>query len=130
MTGYHISIGYLSSGDKDEAWVALKDVVAKLCAEPAIIGMEALRYGMRAENVREYAEAYRSFSVETGRTEDSTLVIKEADPDDPESYHQVMQLAGGGGESRGLKEAMRRAFCRLVLEEMHRQEYEININVA
>lgn len=130
MTGYHISIGYLSGGDKDEAWATLKEVVAKLCAEPAAVAMEALKYGMPPDRVREYAEPYRSFSAATGRTEDSTLVIKEADPDDPESYHQVMQLAGGGGESRGLKEATRRAFCRLVLKEMHKREYEININVS
>ncbi len=130
MTGYHISIGYLSDGDKDEAWAALKEVVAALCAEPSRIAVEAVRYGMRPNQAEEHAEAYRSFSPKTGRTEDSTLVIKERDFEDEDSYPQVMQLASGGGESRVLKEAMRRAFCRLALEEMHKRGLEININVA
>jgi len=130
MTGYHITIGYLSGADKGEAWEVLKREVAELCAEPAIIAHELLRHGMDVNRVREYAEAYRSFSPETGRTEDSTLVIKERDLDDEESEPQVMQLASGGGRSRTLKEATRRAVCRLLLERMHRRGIEININVA
>lgn len=37
MTGYHISIGYLSGGkyDKEEAWEILKQVVLELCNAPA-----------------------------------------------------------------------------------------------
>lgn len=130
MTGYHITIGYLSAADKDEAWRVLKGVVASLCADPTRIAAEAGCFGMSPAVASEYAEAYRSFSSKNGRTEDSTLVILERDATTPESEPQVMQLASGGGFERGAKEATRRAFCRLVMNEMHKLEYEININVA
>lgn len=129
MTGYHISIGYLSGYDKDEAWEVLKRVVLELCNAPARIAEEAMRFGMDGAVAREYAEAYRGASLETHGTEDSTLRIiekNEAEGTPP----QIMQLAGGSGPSRLYKEQMRRAFCRLVMYEMHKLEIEININVA
>lgn len=130
MTGYHISIGYLSGDDNDKAWAMLKRIVADLCAKPEVIAEEAMAFGMRPETAKEYAESYRSFSLETGRTEDSTLVVKERDLDDEDSYVQIMQLASGRGVSRTNKEAMRRAVCRILMREMHKRGLEININVA
>lgn len=130
MTGYHITIGYLSGYDKDEAWGVLKRTVARVCANPELIAAEAHELAMPLEVAREYAESYRSFSADTGRTEDSTLTIKEKDPKDSDSEPQVMQLASGGGSSRAIKEAMRRAVCRIVMREMHGLGIEININVA
>lgn len=131
MTGYHISIGYLSGGayDKDEAWEILKTVVLDLCHAPARIADEAVSFGMLLAQALEYAEPYTSASVENRGTEDSTLRIIEKN--EAEGTHaQIMQLAGGADPSRSLKEAMRRAFCRLVMQEMHKREIEININVA
>lgn len=127
MTGYHISIGYLSGYDKDEAWEVLKKVVLDLCHNPHHLVDEAVAFGMNPASAAEYAAAYVNASEETRGTEDSTLRIIEAKDGDPP---QIMQLAGGGGESRTIKEAMRRAFCRLVMREMHKLEIEINVNVA
>lgn len=129
MTGYHISIGYLSGYDKEEAWEVLKRVVLELCNAPARIAEEAMRFGMNGAVAREYAEAYRGASLESRGTEDSTLRIIEANPVE-ETKPEIMQLASGGGPSRIYKEQMRRAFCRLVMDEMHKLEIEININVA
>lgn len=129
MTGYHISIGYLSGYDKDEAWKVLKMTVLDLCHNPHHLVDEAVRFGVDPRTACEYAAAYVGASEATQGTEDSTLRIiekNEAEGTPP----QIMQLAGGSGESRTIKEAMRRAFCRIVMREMHKLEIEININVA
>lgn len=130
MTGYHISVGYQSGGpDKDEAWEILKRVVLDLCNAPALIADEAITFGMDRATAIEYADAYVGASEATRGTEDSTLRIIEANAAE-ETPAQIMQLAGGAGPSRPIKEAMRRAFCRLVMTEMHKLGIEININVA
>lgn len=128
MTGYHISIGYLSGADKDEAWIALKRVVLELCHNIARIADEAACFGMSTKVANEYALAYQDATEEQHGTKDSTLrIIERKGENDPP---QVMQLAGGSGESRDIKEEMRRAFCRLVMHDMHQLGLEININVA
>lgn len=130
MTGYHISVGYQSGGpDKDEAWEILKRVVLDLCHAPARIADEAISYGMDRASAIEYANAYVGASEAWRGTEDSTLRIIEANAAE-DTPPQIMQLAGGAGPSRTIKEAMRRAFCRLVMAEMHKLGIEININVA
>ena len=130
MTGYHISIGYMSGGpDKEEAWGILKEVVLDLCNAPARIADEAIFFGMERASAVEYASAYVGASIANRGTEDSTLRIIEADGKE-KTPPQIMQLAGGADPSRSIKEAMRRAFCRLVMYEMHKREIEININVA
>lgn len=130
MTGYHISIGYQSGGpDKEEAWEILKRVVLEICNRPHYLIDEAVRFGMQPREAHEYAGAYASACVEYAGTEDSTLRIIEG-PRAEGNPPQIMMLAGGSGESRTIKEAMRRAFCRTVMDEMHKRGIEININVA
>jgi|ERR1043165_2461901 hypothetical protein len=131
MTGYHISIGYLSGGpyDKEDAWEILKQVALDLCNAPARIADEAISFGMNRDIATEYAAAYVGASIATRGTEDSTLRIIEANEKEG-TAPQIMQLAGGADPSRSIKEAIRRAFCRLVMYEMHKREIEININVA
>ena len=117
MTGYHISIGYQSSSDKDDAKQALLEVVDGICKYPMQIVYEARRLGDAVPD--EYAESYSKPWADAS----ISIIDKEGD-------FQVMQLASGGGIERGYKEAMRRAFCRLVLEAMHKKKMEININVS
>lgn len=128
MTSYHISIGYLSGYDKDEAWEVLKKVVLDLCHNPHHLMDELVLFGMNPRVASECAAAYVGASEATRGTGDSTLRIIEADNEG--NPPQIMQLAGGDGEWREYKEATRRAFCRLVMREMHKLEIEINVNVA
>jgi hypothetical protein len=58
------------------------------------------------------AQAYQS--------DDGTLVINHQE-------HYILQLASG---DRMLKEHVRRAFCRLVIEDMHRQGIEVCLQVS
>lgn len=127
MTGYHITVAYLSGYDRGEAWQVLKRTTLELCHNWQRIAQEAQRHGMAGNVAAEYAMAYKDAGDATRGTEDSTLMIIGAKDDEPP---QIMQLADGEGSSRTIKEAMRRAFCRLVMEDMHRLGIEININVA
>jgi hypothetical protein len=61
---------------------------------------------------------------------DEDLTIKILDsPKDP-ARRQIQQLASGYGKWRTIKEELRRAFCRLVLAEMHKRGMEVDIFVA
>ncbi len=120
MTGYHIEVGYNSVHSKDEVAEKLREVAKAICAKPETILAEVKRVEGR-DIPESYAESYRE------PWQDATIKIIEASADRP---MQVMQLASGGGESRDYKEAMRRAFCRLVLEAMHREQMEVSVVVA
>jgi len=123
MTGYHITLGYMSNrndGANREVWQEVVRLALNICDSPELIASEAVALGMSPATAREYAQAYKERF-------DSTIRFKEADGDSPA---QIMQLAGGAGPSRSIKEAMRRAFCRLLMHECHKREIEINVNVA
>lgn len=127
MRGYYLDIGY--SDNPEEAWKELRRHVVHLCAHPERIATEASRLGcpeeLEGEMLADYAERYRD-------REDYTIFIQEtalatlADPGSP----YVVQFASGGGPGRVLKEHLRRAFCRLVIEHMHRQGIEVNLRVS
>jgi hypothetical protein len=131
-TGYHISIGYNSGiscparliGDagKTEAWGILKSVVEKLCGEPDRIIAEARAYGApeccatgpECCTLQNHADRYKLPWT------DRTIYFDE-------KRQEVIQMASG---DRLVKEHIRRAFCRLVMQEMHKHNIEINITVA
>lgn len=121
MTGYHIEVGYNSCFSKGEVAEKLCHVVQSICAKPETILAEIKR--VEGKDVPpEYAESYHE------PWQDATVkIIKDEEGDGL----QVMQLASGGGESRDYKESMRRAFCRMVLEAMHREQMgEVSVVVA
>jgi hypothetical protein len=121
VTGYHISIGYNSNGRQD-AWALLMETVEEVCAAPGHIIAEVKRETLEWKDaeLQEYVERYKA-------RDDSTLTIT---PPDGDKDGEVMQLAGGGGESRRIKEAVRRAFCRLVVLRMHKLGIEVDLTVA
>lgn len=122
-TGYHIEIGYNSAHNRDDAWTELKAVVERLRHQPDLIVAEVRREqpGLASDDVlRDYAESY-------GPDLDLTLKVIEAVG---ERRPEIYQSASGGGESRDIKEAMRRAFARLVIFEMHKQGIEVNFVVT
>lgn len=118
VTGYTIEIGYLSAGAKEQAWGRLRAVALDICEHPERITDEVFR--LEPANVREvvseYAQSYKD-------RVDLTIHFYNDE-------HCIRQLASGGGESRDLKEACRRAMCRLLLEAMHRERIELSIIVS
>lgn len=124
MTGYYIELGYMShSVPGPEPWKQIVDFAKKLCDQPCRIAIEAERHGMRIETANEYAASYKEQA-------DLTIQFKDAEPDEDGHKARIVQLASGGGIERDHKEAMRRAFCRLVMEFAHSRQIEVNIYVA
>ncbi len=121
MTGYSFSIGYLSGasykGDTDEAWQELVKCVETLRTQPERIVTEARR--LDAPEHCEHGCCTLFSLAQAYQNHDATLVIHH-------DAHTIDQYASG---DRMVKEHVRRAFCRLVLEDMHRKGIEINLKV-
>ena len=122
MTGYIISVGYNSAGNAKDVWKELRETAIKLKKEWKSIANEVKRVEDFAEmelfgdEVDQYAKFYKN-------SDDLTMVI-----DDKKQY--IYQAASGGSRQRDIKEMLRRAVCRLILESMHKKKMEVNISVS
>jgi hypothetical protein len=123
MTGYEITVGYNSAQSKDDVSDTLAHVVSELRKNQSAIKDEVVRVEgpwKGEESLDDYAAMYLPAN------EDATFKVRK----DEDGHTLVYQCASGGGESRALKEAMRRAFSRLVIQEMHKRGMEVNLNVT
>lgn len=127
MHGYYMSIGYISGAtcaeNKEDAWPILKQVVMDLCGKTDEIIREAMAFmaptSCNGYSIEEHAEAYK------GNQGKIIKYYEGGDADDgPE---QCVSFLCGATDA--LKEHVRRAFCRLVLYEMHRRGIEVNLEV-
>ena len=125
-TLYAISVGYNSSFQEEDVWHKLVEVVNELRNNSQRIIDEVFRLesDVNKETIKSLAEMYDCFKG----NEDLTLRIVVPDKEDERRY--IMQSASGGRDWRKAKESCRRAFCRLVLEEIHKNKMEINIDVS
>jgi len=125
-TTYIIQIGYLSGASTqishDEAWKILKEYTARLSRQPQIIHDEAVKFGAPetcpcgcGATLMEHCEIYGE-----DHNPGIPLIIDD-------QRQQIVQLASG---SRTMKEHVRRAFCRLLIYEMHRHGIEVNLTVG
>ncbi len=121
MTGYTFSIGYISGhsykGDKDDAWLELVIVTEALKKRPDRIVAEARRLNA-PEQCEQGCCTLMSLAGAYQHT-DATIVIQHEE-------QTIDQYASG---DRMLKEHVRRAFCRLLIEDMHRLGIEVNLKV-
>lgn len=126
MTGYHVSIGYngATRTDYDNMWEALKASARNVADDPQRIVKEARRLGS-PENCSKgccpldaYADNYALPFSSPGHP---VNVLEDGEA------KQIMQLASTGDE---IKYHVRRAYIRLLIEEMHRQEIEVNLIVG
>jgi hypothetical protein len=132
-TSYIIGIGYNSGASCDfkftssngffaEAWELLKSVVIEICNNPNRIVEEARKFsaaetcanGTTCCTLEGHAEKYRIPWT------DRTIAFDE-------KKKEVVQMASG---DRLVKEHIRRAFCRLVINEMHKHNIEVNLMVV
>jgi hypothetical protein len=129
MTGYYLSSGYNSGysvreGAPVDGWEKLKEIALRLCSQPEKIVDEAIKFGAPPIcedgccTLLDYAMRYQP-------QDDGTFKIHESENDDDEAY--IAMHASG---DRELKEHIRRAFCRLVIYEMHKLGLEVNLSVA
>ena len=127
MVGYHITLGYngATRTDYDEMWEVLKRKTREICNDPAAIIAEARRLGAPEScskgccNLDTYADNYAESFDSYGHP----ISIIDRGEDD----RQIMQLAS---TDDAIKYHVRRAFVRLLIEAMHREEIEVNVVVA
>lgn len=132
MTGYYLELGYnsaLGAPQTKNAWTTLKAVFQNVISNPDRVLAEVLRLEPAAgpQSIREMAEWYTA-----AERDDLTFkVVEKTDPDEHEAPVQhIYQYASGGGPDRYTKESVRRAVCRLVIEDMHRLKIEVNLRVS
>ena len=130
--GYYISLGYDSGSSrdvsikKDERWAKLRELALEIAADPSKLEIEA-RLGGSPPLVDEEGTKLLRYA--------QALVIDLASKDNPcvrlndEAEQIEMMCSGGGVKSRGMKEHVRRAFCRLVIQKAHRLGLEVNLGV-
>jgi hypothetical protein len=127
MTSYTIRLGYQSGYSGEITWEELKALALAIADDPEAICREAVAFGapthLGSGSLREAAENYRT-------REDLTLKFHEADPADEDSEPCIRQSASGGAPYRVLKEHLRRAFCRLLMAEVHRRGAEVSLTVG
>lgn len=127
--GYHIRLGYNGRTDwhSDDAWKELKNFALKLAKQPEVIAEEAKKFNA-PENCCDECE---TTLIDVCKTYDKsygnplTIIDKLDNEGDPDK--QVMQMATGGCL---LKDHTRRAFCRLIINEMHKQGIEVSLTVC
>lgn len=118
MTGYHIRCSYNSSFKLKEMNSKLEIVINDICANPERIADEVKRVEGRevpGRFIDPYRQPWPDLTIKTMKDCDGRLT--------------VMQMASGGGEDRQIKESMRRAVCRMVMERMHASGMEVSISV-
>ena len=128
MTSYYISLGYQSGyagfvGDKSKCWEKLEELWCRLATDPERIKNEALRLGAN-EHCEDNCCSIDDYCIRYKEGGDLTLRITKPVGDE-EGY--IVQYASG---SRELKEQVRRAFCRLLIEDAHRAGIEVNLRVS
>ncbi len=124
MTGYKIAVGYNSEFAASEVWETLKTVGLEIANNPEVIACEAAYYDgdyLFAE-LREVSERFKV-------RDDLTIRFFEGSKENEFRPH-ILMYASGGGRYRLIKESTRRAYCRLVLKEMHKRKMEIDIYVG
>lgn len=124
MTSYRIQVGYNSAQDLPEVGEYMLGALDALQDRPELIVAEVLRLEPQIdrETLEEYAESYRK------PVEDLTVRVDHDEERD--SLPIIVQLASGGEPGRSVKEALRRAVCRLVMDHCHRNAMEVSISVG
>ena len=121
-TTYLLKTGYPSQHSKGEISAKLVEVVKTVQSNSQLIVDEVLRLEPEGHvaDLLDYAACYLP------PINDLTLTQST----DEDGYAMFRQVASGGGDSRDDKESVRRAFCRLVINEMHRAKMEVCLVVC
>lgn len=127
MRGYHIRIGYNGGGNSAEEefrWQSLVQSARTVADHPQRIIDEARRIGAPEQcdqgccELATFADNYANDFSTPGHP--VSIIEREDD-------RQIMQMASAGDE---LKYCVRRAYVRLVIEEMHRLNIEVSLSVS
>lgn len=124
-TSYEFSLGYIQASHPTyaEAWPMLCAIVRDLMTHPARVVAEARRLGApeQCDHVHENGSHCTLEQIAQG------YLLTEHNP--IEFYEQSRSITQYSFGDRAFKDHIRRAFCRLVIEDAHRQGIEVNLNV-
>lgn len=140
MTGYYLELGYNSSLGTPQLGLAFSTLVGvfmNLVNDPDRVTREVLRLEPGADAVL-VLQVAGWYGHPDRPKEDLTFKVVERGDTHPEINAleaaefkpYIQQYASGGGAQRGASESVRRAFCRLVIEDMHRLKIEVNLRVS
>lgn len=128
MTEYSIEVGYnhdgASNAAEEKIWSVLKQVGLDIANNTGAIIDEASRCGAPAVLG---ADALVNYAVMLKARNDNTIQFLESNG---ESSGRIYLPASGGGDARTMKGHVRRAYCRLVVAEMHKRGYEVSMIVC
>jgi hypothetical protein len=131
MTTYTITLGYNSGNTfnscDEERWAILKEEVAKIRSLPddiriAVFHLDPMKR-WTADEVDEIKELITAY-----HHDNTDLTVYYADEDAPDPRER--KLRQSTSYPGRLKHHVRRAFCRLVIQAMHRRGIEVNLNVS
>lgn len=133
MTGWHITLGYASSYGEARTREGAEQLLETLAYEVADHILDILDEVKRTNVSREDEDGVQLFTYARKYQirDDSFITIStvtNAVGDVVET--SIVLLASGGGISRTMKEHLHRAYCRLLMMEMHRHGLDIQISVA
>lgn len=124
MTSYRIQVGYNSAQDLPEVGEYMIGALDALQESPELIVAEVLR--MEPQRDRELLEEYAaSYLKPVG-----DLTVRVDHDEERGGLPIIVQIASGGEPGRSTKEALRRAVCRLVMDQCHRNAMEVSIFVG
>lgn len=125
MTTYYFELGYCAQYPNDEeAWARLQELVRAICDHPERIIVEARRLGAPEhcnKGVCRLEESVDNYRLPYG---DGPVEFVEATRKTPPA---IRQWCSTGCD---VKYAVRRAFVRLVIENAHRENIEVNLTVG
>lgn len=119
-TYYTVRVGYNAEHKNSEVGKILIEEAKRICSYPHLIVGEAA-VGEGKELDFDFAESFKNQT-------DLTITFKEYSQ--VSESNQVIMACSGGGYSRIQKAIARRAFCRLLIEAMHKKGMEVCLNVA
>ena len=125
MTGYHITLGYNAINTNYAAqWRTLKKLTRVVADNPKAIITEARRLGSPETCERGccHLDSYANNYAEPFDSIGHPISIIEEDVD-----KQIMQLASTDDP---IKYHVRRAYIRLLIEQCHKREIEVNLTVT
>lgn len=91
---------------------------------PELIVAEVLRLEPHRDRdtLEEYAASYRKPVKD--------LTVRVDRDEERDNLPVIVQLASGGEPGRSVKESLRRAVCRLIMQHCHRNAMEVSISVG
>lgn len=133
--GWLITLGYTSgygtSLSRTEAEGKFYDLALETAGHVVDIAREAVHSGPNVPLMDEDGLTLHDYALHMAKFQDGSLRLETVSGSDGRIVEtSVFMMASGGDKSRQMKEAVRRAYLRLLMEAMHFHGLDIQVSVA